>query len=255
MSRQEQLNPFGQLILGLPGEIAERRQEIVRHEIQIQQKTSLRDSLDINKLSRGELTGDPKLDAALLLSFHGSKEEWPQVTRAVYDMLSEEDRRLQEWEGGPILHNDISQSASPYCGALNFGTVEGSSHLLIEFSGKSPDVLDSGVRILIPDFDDLTHLNFTHRTQYQDGKLDITEMFHPNLGMGRVEVDRRLRYPEDQRSLGGIYLGEREIRERVEEFTSHLERFSMGYQRTYEGYSTEIRAHTDSFLAGVRVNG
>jgi hypothetical protein len=76
-------------------------------------------------------------------------------------------------------------------------------------------------------------------------------MFHPNLGMGGEKVNRRVRYPNDQRSLGGIYLGEREIREQVEEFTSHLVRFSPGYQRTYyEGFSTEIRAHTERFLAG-----
>lgn len=232
------------------------RDEVARSTRRITDIQRARSQMDIDALARGELTGDLRMDAALLLSFLGRDDKWLETTKIIYDLIREEEAKLAEWDGGPVVYDATGQYSSPYCGELVFGDIE-NPHLTIEFNGADPrkDHRPSVAMKVGPFyFADEIRCGTVGWEDLDQDSLDITGLFHPNSGPGRLEIGRRLAILEGShvwdKQLGGLYLGADAVRQHAADINEYLApQNDRRYASEYRSFMGELNGFTEQFLA------
>lgn len=218
--REHELNRFGSYFLGLPAELARLNTEIRERQRIIYGLEALGEALDREALSRGVLTGDPRLDAAICLSIIRNGGNWIRVSTEVYKSIVEVEKRLKDWEGGIILY-DATSEISPYRGELVFGKVS-SPRLLIRFREGTKE-LEKAVTIGVGNYEHLDYFSAgTPVIGFRDGDgvLDTTSLFDPYWG-GDSDLRYRIEGPSSTEGLAGLFLGEQEIKRHINEIENN----------------------------------
>ena len=220
------LNDFGKYFLTLPDKIKELEANIVKSELEINGINSMRSTLDLRKLTTGNLTGDVKLDAAIALSFSSSDLWLPEVLPTLQKILSQEKvLSRRNWGGGHFLYDATTQDYGPYCGELFFGRLE-NPRLSVLFDNAK----EFQTNIRVPDsvkifaetyehFENFAHAFDGTRTLYTPGKIDITSLFETNIGESKFR---------------GLYLGNSSISKHLYKIKSHFGDSGVLSRRTSE---------------------
>lgn len=243
-----ELNDLGRAIINAPEIVTANQKTIATSESTIDALLAMSRGFDFDKLSRGEFTGDQRLDAALcmigLYSPYRKDKKWLRTTEVIYGMLCDLDQRLQDFKQGPILFDDTSSFDSPYGGNLVFGSTE-RPELQLEFNGKVSRIneavdMDRSIRIKISNYSHVAQVqNYGLEADVSEKALDITHLFHPNGFSGRYNIVRIVdewKVPEFIQKAG-IFLGEEEIDKHVKDVTDYL---GSGYWLSRKDDNTEF---------------
>lgn len=217
MDKERALNSFGNSFLGLPDVMARLRSEIEKSVRQVAFYVALRDALDKDALSRGTLTGDPRLDAAICLSISRVREDWIDASHQVYKAIVEVEEELKGWKGGLVLY-DATSNISPYWGEIVLGRVF-HPQLIVKFVSPGVRELERergrerAVAIGVATYE---HIGYSKTVfgvivpSHTDGILDVTALFDPYWG-----ADANLRHqtagPSAKEGIAGLFLGSAQI--------------------------------------------
>ena len=122
-----ELNEFGRYFLDLNRNVQELEDKVRRNTETangIRKLLSRTILSEKERLAKGELTKDKRLDAAICLSFGGAFDKWLEGSEIIYKKMREEEARLKEWSGGFFLYNATPQLSGPYCGEFFLGVVD-----------------------------------------------------------------------------------------------------------------------------------
>lgn len=217
--RKQELNHFGRYFLGLSDRIAQMRMVIERYREQIGGLVGLGDVLDKDALSRGSLTGDPRLDAAICLSIFSPREEkkrenWIRASVQVYKAIVEVEEKLKGWKGGLVLYDATPKVSPCYWGEIILGRVS-NPQLIVEF--RKPGVRElerergreRAVAIGVATYEHIDYFAAEFGAispSRTGGILDITALFDPYWG-GETDLRYQVIEPSAEEGVAGLFLG------------------------------------------------
>lgn len=216
------LNDFWRYFLGLPDQIAQIETAIEGHEKQIRGLVGLRHALDIDALSRGTLTGDPRLDAAICLSMFGAREDWISPSVQVYKAILEVEEKLENWNGGLVLY-DATSDISPYCGEIILGKIF-NPRLFVEFRNPGAGELERAVAVVVRTYEHIDYFNAGATViapGYTDEILDVTALFDPYWG-GDTDLRYQANGPSAREGIAGLFLGSANIKRHLHDTRQRL---------------------------------
>lgn len=229
--RKQDLNDFGRYFLGLSDQIAQMRMAIERYREQIGGMVGLGDVLDKDALSRGSLTGDPRLDAAICLSIFGPKEKrenWIGASTQVYKAIKEIEEELKGWKGGLVLY-DATSNASPYWGEMILGRVS-NPRLIVEFRKSGVRELERergrerAVAIGVATYEHIDYFEAEFGAispSRTGGILDITALFDPYWG-GETDLRYQVIGHSAREGVAGLFLGSVKIKRHLHDTKQRL---------------------------------
>lgn len=219
---QHRLGDFGSYFLGLPDRLARLEGEARECQETIRGLRALRGVLDRDALSRGALTGDPRLDAAICLSISGRSENWIGASVRVYRKIAEVEEELKDWEGGLVLC-DVTSGISPYCGEIILGRVS-EPRLFVEFRNPGAGELERAVTVGIRTYKHINCFNAGATVivpKHTDGTLDITALFDPYWG-GDTDLRYQANGPSAREGVAGLFLGRAKIKRHLHDVRQRL---------------------------------
>lgn len=220
--KEPTLNNFGSSFLGLPEVVRRLKLVVEESERQLAFYVTLRDALDRDALSRGTLTGDPRLDAAICLSISGAREDWIGASVQVYKAIIEVERELKGWKGGLVLY-DATSNTSPYCGEIILGRVS-NPQLFVEFRNPGARELERAVAVGVTAYEHIDYFNAgitVIAPNYTDGILDITALFDPYWG-GDTDLRYQTAGPSAREGVAGLFLGSAKIKRHLHDTKQRL---------------------------------
>lgn len=220
--KQNKLNDFGSYFLTLPTRLARLETERRERQETIRGLMALREVLDRDALSRGVLTGDPRLDAAICLSISGAGENWIGASVQVHKAILEVEGELKGWKGGLVLY-DATSNTSPYCGEIILGKIS-NPRLFVEFRNPGARELERAVAVGVAAYEHIDYFNAgitVIAPNYTDGILDITALFDPYWG-GDTDLRYQANGPSAREGVAGLFLGSRKIKRHLHDTRQRL---------------------------------
>lgn len=221
--KQHSLNEFGSYFLTLPGRLARLEMKARECQEMIRGLKALRGVLDQDALSRGSLTGDPRLDAAICLSISGARENWIGTSVRVYKAIIEVEEELKGWEGGLVLY-DATSNTSPYCGEIILGRIS-NPRLFVEFRNPGARELERAVAVGVKTYEHIDDFNagiMVITPNHTDGILDITALFEPHWG-GDTDLRYQTAGPSAREGVAGLFLGSAKIKRHLHDTRQRLD--------------------------------
>lgn len=232
--QKQDLNDFGRYFLGLSDRIAQMRVVIERYREQIGGLVGLGDVLDKDALSRGSLTGDSRLDAAICLSMFSPREKekrenWIRASVQVYKAIVEVEEKLKGWKGGLVLYDATPKVSPCYWGEIILGRVS-NPRLIVEF--RKPGVRElerergreRAVAIGVATYEHIDYFEAEFGVilpRYTGGILDITTLFDPYWG-GDTDLRHQTAGPSAGEGVAGLFLGDAKIKRHLHNVRQRL---------------------------------